>query len=85
MTIKTSFVNILIGSAVFWTALFSLLYFSTPVEVVAFPSGEAVFIVNGTETNCTINATKDRSTSDLEKDFKLCLEEFEKYKGSHND
>ena len=79
MTIKTSFLNILVGSAIFWVAFFSI-YFSSDVKVVAFPSGKAVFIVNGTETNCTINATSNRNSSDLEADFEVCLQEFKKYK-----
>ena len=75
-----SFTNIFIGSAVFWTALFSLLYFSSDAEVVPLPSGKAAFIIDDAYSNCTINATKDRVASDLEADFELCLKEFKKYK-----
>jgi len=77
----TSFVNILIGSAVFWTALFSLLYFTSDAQVIPLPSGKAVFIKDRSQSHCTINATTDRSASDLKTDFEVCLKEFEKYKG----
>ena len=78
-TIKTMY-KIVAGWVLFYAALFFLLHFAAGGEVVALPSGKAAFIKAGDQSGCTINATTDRSASDLEADFKLCLEEFEKYK-----
>lgn len=73
--------KLLLAACIFYTALFFLLHLAAGGEVVALPSGKAVFIKAGTQSGCTINATTDRSASDLEADFKICLKEFEKYKG----
>ena len=72
--------KLVLGACLFYTALFLLLHLAAGGEVVALPSGKAVFIVDGEQSNCTINATTDRSSSDLKADFELCLEQFEKYK-----